>query len=170
MTMSIGADHNSGYANQEIFGAPYKGQAIDRFTVEGKGELAKFNQDSVAIWDTGILCGFAGILFMNVELYGKLLYAATGVSDFRDPDYLWLVGERINNLERMYNIQLGFGREDDAMPARIIQEPVPDGPSAGQIFEADALLEDYYRVRGWDLETGIPTSEKLSELGLTPTA
>ncbi|MGB4687314.1 MAG: aldehyde ferredoxin oxidoreductase C-terminal domain-containing protein, partial [Coprothermobacter proteolyticus] len=57
-------------------------------------------------------------------------------------------------------------REDDRMPERIVKEPLPYGPSAGQVFEEDALLDDYYAARGWDKETGLPTADKLRQLGL----
>ena len=43
---------------------------------------------------------------------------------------------------------------------------MPDGPSAGQVFEADRLLEDYYKARDWDPKTGIPNEAKLKALGL----
>jgi len=76
------------------------------------------------------------------------------------------VAERVFNLERMFNVREGFGRKDDVCPERFLKEPMPDGPSAGQIFEAEQLLEDYYRVRGWDSKTGIPSEAKLKELGL----
>ena len=165
ITMNIGADHCAGYAGQEIFGAPYKGKAVDRFAVEGKGEMTKWNQDDRVIWNLGIMCNFASG-YIDHELYGKLLSTATGRQEFADTDYLWLVGERVYNLERMFNIREGFGRKDDVFPERFLKEPMPDGPSAGQVFEADLLLEDYYKVRGWDLKTGIPTEEKLKELGL----
>ena len=107
---------------------------------------------------------------MTPELFGKLLTTATGVKDFADPDYLLQVGERIMNLERLFNVREGFGRKDDSFPKRFTDETLKEGPSAGQVFEADALLEDYYRHRGWDLKTGIPTEEKLSELGLNQLA
>ena len=165
LTLNIGADHCAGYAGQEIFGAPFKGKAVDRFAVEGKGEITKWNQDDRAIWNLGIMCNFA-TGYIDHELYGKLLSAATGQRDFADTGYLCLVGERAFNLERMFNIREGFSRKEDALPDRFLKEPMEDGPSAGQVFEAEPLLEDYYRVRGWDPETGIPTPEKLKELGL----
>ena len=111
------------------------------------------------------MCNFANG-YIDHELYGKLLSTATGQKEFADTDYLWLVGERVFNLERMFNIREGFGRKDDVFPERFLKEPMPDGPSAGQVFEAEQLLEDYYKVRGWDLKTGIPTNDKLKELGL----
>ncbi len=166
LTISLGADHNAGYGNQEIFNVPIP-RAVNRFDVEGKGELTKYNQDITAIMNTGILCNFVAHMGgIRLELFGKLLSAATSVADFTDPDYLWKVGERIINLERMFNMREGLGRKDDVFPKRMTEEPMPSGPSAGQIFEANLLLPDYYKVRGWDLETGIPSETKLKELGL----
>jgi len=166
LTISLGADHNAGYSNQEIFNIPVP-RAVDRFAIEGKGELAKYNQDITAMMNTGILCNFLVVMIgMTPELYTKLLSAATGVEDFADSDYLWKVGERIINLERMFNVREGMGRRDDVFPKRITNEPMPSGPSAGQVFEAEPLLADYYKARSWDIETGIPTEAKLSELGL----
>lgn len=166
MTLPIGADHNSGYSFQEVFGVRYKGQKIDRFAVEGKGELTKWNQDFTATQETGILCNFAGgYMRGNHQMFGKLLSTATGVKDFEDEAYLWKVGERIFNLEQMFNVREGFSRKDDVFPSRITKETLPAGPTAGKAFEADILLADYYKQRGWD-DNGIPTPAKLQELGL----
>lgn len=168
MTTAIGADHCSGYGIQEVFGQPYKGEKVDRFATQDKGEMTKFNQDLTAVQDSTILCVFPSLYYIRgTGLLGKLLAGATGIKDFTDGDYLMLVGERINNLERMFNVREGFGRKDDVMPRRITGETLPSGPSAGKVFEASTLLDDYYRARGWDLETGIPTSAKLNELGLS---
>lgn len=166
LTANIGADHNTGYALQEVFGIA-EPRAVDRFAVEGKGELTKWNQDITALLETGILCSFVPSMNMlPPETYGKLIASATGIKDFADPAYLWLVGERIFNLERMFNVREGFGRKDDVFPRRLTREPMPSGPSKGQVFEAGPLLDDYYRARGWDVTTGIPTRAKLDELGL----
>jgi len=166
LTASNGADHNAGYAAQELFGTPipYK---VDRFAIEGKAALTKWNQDIMAFTSTGIACGFpVQVGMVDAEIYSQLISAATGVKDFADPAYMWHVGERIFNLERMFNVREGFRRRDDAFPKRITEEPLPDGASAGQVFEAQPLLTEYYKERGWDPETGIPLPAKLNELGL----
>jgi aldehyde:ferredoxin oxidoreductase len=166
VTSNIGADHNSGYASQEVFGAPVPFE-VDRFDVARKGELTKWNQDLTAFLETGIICSFVPSWgAMAPELFGKLMAAATGIGEFGDPDYLWLAGERIFNLERMFNVREGFAPKDDALPARFSNETMPDGPSKGQTYEADALLKDYYAARGWNAMTGAPTADKLKELGL----
>jgi aldehyde:ferredoxin oxidoreductase len=161
ITASHGADHGTGFAHTEISGE------IDRVTVKDKGKLCKWFQDRTAFMESAILCEFISVYYgMDAEIYGRLLSAATGVRDFADPDYLWHVGERIFNLERMFIVRDGFGRKDDVFPTRITTEPIPSGPSSGQVFEEDLLLADYYQARGWDPETGIPTLAKLKELGL----
>jgi aldehyde:ferredoxin oxidoreductase len=125
------------------------------------------NQDNTAFLETGILCSFMPSMGMvSDEVYGKLLLGATGIKDFADTDYLWHVGEKILNLERMFNVREGLGKKEDSFPKRITDEPLAEGASAGQVFEAEQMLSDYYEVRGWDKKTGIPTKKKLNELGL----
>lgn len=166
MTANIGADHNSGYGCQEVFGSP-EPYPVDRFAVEKKGELTKWNQDMTAFLETAILCSFMPSMGMlSVETFGKLMSSAMGIPDLADPAFQWKLGERIFNLERLFNVREGFDSKDDAFPRRLTTEPVPEGPGKGQVFEADLLLKDYYRARGWDLQTGIPTEAKLRELGL----
>jgi aldehyde:ferredoxin oxidoreductase len=166
MTSNIGADHNTGYAPQELFGSPVP-KVVDRFGVEGKGELTKWNQDETAFLETGILCSFMPSMgLVSPETFGKLISSATGIKEFADVDYLWLVGERIFNLERMFNVREGLGAGDDVLPKRFTDEPMPSGPSAGQVFEAESLRKDYYKARGWDVKTGIPTRATLNRLGL----
>jgi aldehyde:ferredoxin oxidoreductase len=108
---------------------------------------------------------------LTLTVVSKLLYAATGIEEFRDPKYLWLVGERIFNLEKAINVREGIGtREYDTLPERILKEPVPRPPAKGQVFELDKLLDDYYGARGWDVKTGLPSRRKLEELGLRDVA
>lgn len=63
----------------------------------------------------------------------------------------------------------GFTRNDDRLPVRFMEEPVPDGPMKGSVITRETLerlKDDYYTYRGWDLKTGNPAPEKLTELGL----
>jgi aldehyde:ferredoxin oxidoreductase len=167
-TSTIGASHMTGYCTQELFGIP---EPADRFSVEGKGGLTKSVQDKTATYDSLIVCGFpAAFGWMSPEVYAQLLSAATGIEAFADVSYLIKTGERIYNMERAFNAREGFVRKDDFVPERFIKEPVANGPSKGQVFEMDVLLDDYYRARGWDLKTGTPTQKKLEELSLKSVA
>jgi aldehyde:ferredoxin oxidoreductase len=80
-------------------------------------------------------------------------------------DEFLLTGERIHNLKRMFSVQRGISRKDDILPSRILTQKLATGGTRGNIFHLGAMLNEYYSVRGWS-EEGIPTREKLMELGL----
>jgi aldehyde:ferredoxin oxidoreductase len=173
-TSFCGADHNRGYAFQEIFGIPIP-YAVDRFASEGKGRLTKWNQDvRTATSDCPTMCVF--LLDMAVAPFATrnttaLLEAVAGFAYL--PEDVERVGERINNLARAFNTREGFGRKEDTLPERIMKEPLLQGASKGQVLskeELDQMLDEYYMARGWNPETGTPTREKLLELGLVRAA
>jgi aldehyde:ferredoxin oxidoreductase len=164
-----GADHCRGYAYQEIFGIPIP-EPVDRLASKGKGKLAAWNQDTrCATTDCPTLCGF--ILDMSVPAtalkdIGDLVTAATGIAF--SPEDVQKVGERVNNIARLFNIREGFTRKDDTFPVRLMTEPLKAGGSAGAIIsqaDLDMMLDEYYAARGWD-KTGTPTAAKLKELEL----
>ena len=100
------------------------------------------------------------------EPYAAMLRAVTGWDV--SAEELERTGERIVNLERLFNVREGVRRGDDRLPWRVMHEPIPSGPSAGMYCppaELDAMLDEYYRLRGWDTH-GVPTPGRLSELGL----
>ncbi|MGB9880637.1 MAG: aldehyde ferredoxin oxidoreductase family protein [Anaerolineae bacterium] len=75
------------------------------------------------------------------------------------------LGERIFNLKRLLNGKLGLTTENDRLPKLLLQ-PLPGDAVETQVPDMDVLLPAYYRVRGWDPQTGMPTPAKLRELGL----
>ncbi len=80
------------------------------------------------------------------------------------------IGERIVNLERLFNVREGVRRAADVLPWKVMHEPIPDGPSAGMHCPPDelaAMLDSYYGLRGWDAD-GVPTAFRLDTLGLKP--
>ena len=96
-----------------------------------------------------------------------LMEALTGFS--YNPDEIVRVGERVNNLARAFNVREGFKRQHDILPKRLMEEPLAEGASKGAVIntkDLNTMLDEYYTVRNWNLETGTPTKEKLSELGL----
>jgi aldehyde:ferredoxin oxidoreductase len=168
-TAFTGADHNKGYAFQEIFGIPIP-EPVDRLAYEGKGRLCKWNQDArTALADSPTMCVFlmdmavADFMFENTA---NLMEAATGLT--YTPEEVHQVGERINNLARIFNIKAGFTRADDDLPERLKTEPIPDGPSKGELIsqkDLDFMLDEYYDARGWGRD-GVPTRAKLEQLRL----
>ncbi|MBW2030453.1 MAG: aldehyde ferredoxin oxidoreductase family protein [Deltaproteobacteria bacterium] len=169
-TAFTGADHNRGYAFQEIFGIPIP-YAVDRFVAEGKGKLTKWNQDvRMATADCPTMCVFLldmAVAHFALENTASLMEALTGLTF--SPEEIQTVGERINNLARAFNAREGFGRKEDTLPERLMQEALKGGASKGNRISKDELsrmLDEYYEARGWDVTTGIPTRRKLEELGL----
>jgi aldehyde:ferredoxin oxidoreductase len=85
---------------------------------------------------------------------------------------MFRIGERVTNLRRLFNCREGFTRADDRLPHRVMNEPIGEGPSKGQMVpeaELQAMLDDYYAERGWD-DDGRPTEEKLAELEIADLA
>ena len=79
-----------------------------------------------------------------------------------------MVGERIYTLERMMLVKGGISRQDDTLPKRYFNEPIPDGPARGEVIsheEFDKMLDEYYRLHGWE-KNGIPSKNALKRLGL----
>ncbi|MBI5603782.1 MAG: aldehyde ferredoxin oxidoreductase family protein [Deltaproteobacteria bacterium] len=123
-------------------------------------------ENALTMFDCMGACKFMGILLL-AEDFVELINAATGwnytVTDFRR------CGERNFNLMRLFCVREGITRESDTLPKRLMEEPLPDGPAAGEVISQETLerLKDaYYALRGWDGTTGIPTPEKMQELGL----
>lgn len=160
-TSNRGACHLRGnMLGPEILGIP---KLVDRFATRGKSGLLINLQHIAAVFDSVGLCKFAGFGF-GEEVVARLVSAAWGV-EVGSQDLL-LAGERIWNLERLWNVGAGFGRGDDTLPPRLLSEPVDSGPSAGRVVDLQPMLEEYYRARGWDAE-GRPSAAKVDALGLT---
>jgi len=160
-TCSRGADHQKGLVRREVFGKP---PPIDRFAIEGKAEEVKDVQDEMAFLDAmGLCCFLTRRDITGPSDYAKLVKCVTGI-EFTEQD-VWTLGERIFNLERLFNLREGFSRTDDTLPERFLTEPFREGSSAGHTVPIKQLLDDYYRVRSWDAN-GSPTEEILARLGL----
>jgi aldehyde:ferredoxin oxidoreductase len=159
-TSNTGACYASGYTViDEILGVHQK---MDPVVTEGKTSLVKLFQDVTAVIDSSGLCPFL-LLGVWVDDVLAMLEADTGAGYTEES--LLLAGERIWNLERLFNLSAGFSSKDDTLPQRMLQEPMPKGPARGQICKLDQMLPEYYRLRGWD-ENGVPTQKILAELGL----
>ncbi len=136
---------------------------IDRFANQGKSGIAAVHQDSAAVVDSIVLCKFTNMAVAE-EYFARLLTAITG-EEFNADD-LMRAGERIWNLERLYNLREGFTRADDTLPDRLLNEPVTDGPSKGYVSNLEPMLDEYFAFRSWNSE-GIPSESKLEELGIS---
>jgi len=113
-------------------------------------------------------CGLCSLIrgVIKIDELLPMLEAATGAG--YDKESLLLTGERIWNLERLFNLEAGLAKRDDSLPKRMLEEPMPEGPAKGQVAQLDLMLPEYYQVRGWNAD-GVPTQDKLIELGLETT-
>jgi aldehyde:ferredoxin oxidoreductase len=136
---------------------------LDPWTIDGKAGLVKNYQDTTAVMDSLGLCSWPlmGLKFKN---YVPLVNSCLGTS--YKADDLVAIGERIWNLERLFNLKAGFDKSHDTLPERLAMEPVLEGPGEGQVSRVDEMLLEYYYLRGWD-EEGIPRIETLQALGLS---
>jgi aldehyde:ferredoxin oxidoreductase len=167
-TSPIGASHmraDSPYF--ELLGVPVK---VDPQTWENKPQIIAKWQDVFSIFDAAGLCVFFSIRYLvepdlDIRPTGilELLNAATG-ADYTIEE-LEKAGERIVNAERLFLVKAGFSRKDDTLPPRITSEPMPEGPAKGMVCHLEPMLDIYYKLRNWTND-GIPSDEKLEELGL----
>jgi aldehyde:ferredoxin oxidoreductase len=159
-TSNRGACHLRGnMLGPELLGAP---KMLDRHAPSGKAGILIVMQHTNAVIDSIGMCKFVNFAIGD-DFFARLMTSITGY-DYEVQD-LQLTGERIWNLERLYNLQAGFTSEDDTLPPRFLNTPLQEGGSAGHVVHLDEMLAEYYRFRGWTVE-GIPTSKKLADLSL----
>lgn len=166
MTADRGGCHQRAFPIlYEVGGETWQGRSYERLALDGKAQLLAELQNKLAGLDTFTTCDFAryGI---TEEQYLDIFEGATGRRITMDE--LFVLGERIWNLTRLFNLKAGLAVADEDLPHRFKAEPLPDGPAAGHHFSDEdiaRLRADYYAVRGWD-EDGIPTPEKLAALSV----
>jgi len=135
---------------------------MDRTVTEGKANITMVFQNLTSAIDASGMCLFA-TFGLGADDLALLLSAATGES--YSVDAVMEIGDRIYNMERLFNFKAGLSGADDRLPERLLKNPIPAGPSKGMVSRLGDMLPEYYRLRGWD-ETGTPTPEKLKSLGL----
>jgi aldehyde:ferredoxin oxidoreductase len=143
----------------EILGHPV---FLDRFSTAGKAELVALFQDVSALVDSAVLCRFLQFA-LGISTFTEMLRVVTGL-DFSDEE-LMMIGRRIYTMERLFNSRAGFGRGDDTLPPRFFNEEFQTGSSRHRRVQLEAMLDDYYAVRGWDMN-GMPLPKTLADLGL----
>ncbi len=162
MTADIGAHHNRAWAiTYDV--------AVGEDVLDGKAEKAVELQHTRPLFDALGLCRLQWVeLEFDLEHYEEIFPLVTGM------EYSWeellKVSERVWNLVRCYQFRNipGFGRSWDQAPPRMLEEPIPSGPSKGKLLgreKAEELLDRYYSLRGWDSE-GRPSRDCLNALNL----
>lgn len=142
-------------------------ETVDPWDEKGKGESIKIIQDGLILPDILGVCKFHMYAGLTIDHMADMLTSLTG-RPIPGADLL-LVGERVANLQRLFNIREGFSRKDDMLPDRVKAIPsfgkYSDEPDCA-IQDYEGMLTEYYEARGWNPETGEPDESKLNELGL----
>ncbi len=170
---SRGGDFTSVYAVPEYrwdpeqgrqeFGAP---SSVDRLSTEGKGLLVKRAMAVSAVLDSLGLCKVAALSVVgdfSLKAEAELASALSGWSF--SPAELLSTGERVIDVERLFNLRHGADRSDDRLPAHFLRDGLPEEPNRGGTVQLEPMIQQFYAAMGWDQE-GRPTAEKLRELGL----
>jgi len=176
VTAARGADHLYAFPvldevgfDEDIkkrFGEEYLPEMADRLSPKYKGIMVKECEDFMVMVESVGLCKYG--TQMPPEFYYDDIALALKVHNGLNLTAIQLqeIGERIVNLNRLFNARFGITRKDDCLPDRLTKEKAPIGPSAGEVVELDLMLTEYYDVRGWNQETGLPLKETLKRLGL----
>jgi len=180
VTAARGADHlyafpvldEAGFDDEirERFGEEYLPEMAERLNPKYKGIMVKECEDFMVVVESLGLCKYGTQI--PPEFYYEDVALALKVHnglEFTRAD-LQIIGERIVNLNRLFNAKRGVTRADDNLPDRLTKEGAPLGPSKGEVVELDQMLDEYYMKRGWDNETGIPYASTLKRLGLVEEA
>jgi aldehyde:ferredoxin oxidoreductase len=159
-TSNRGACHLRGYmVSPEVLGIPVK---MEPQATEGKAAMLKAFQDLTAVVDSSGLCLFTTFAWGLADIQPQIQAACEG--DW-SPERLLLVGERIWNMEREFNLAAGLTGKDDCLPPRLMKEEAKTGPQKGAVSKLDVMLPEYYEVRGWTAE-GVPTAGTRARLGV----
>jgi aldehyde:ferredoxin oxidoreductase len=159
-TGNRGGCHVRGYTiSPEVLGVPVK---LDKDTTDGKAQLDITFQNLTAALDSSGACLFSTFGIGGDEL-ASMLSSLTGIA-YTTEEFM-KCGDRIYNLEKLWNLKAGLSSKDDALPERLLKEPIKSGPSKGSVSKLPQMLPEYYQLRGWD-KNGIPTDKKLKELNL----
>jgi aldehyde:ferredoxin oxidoreductase len=164
---SAPARHTQGnYATRPASGLEFP--PYDRKSAAGRGAANKIGSDLMHAISCAGLCQF-GYGFMNASALTDFINLTTGWNCSIED--LLKVGDRVASIRQAFNAREGISVADFKVPGRVAGNPPPEaGPTAGRSVDFNTLLKDYFTARGWDVETGIPTKNKLLELGLDDVA
>ncbi|MGQ4914976.1 MAG: aldehyde ferredoxin oxidoreductase family protein [Candidatus Asgardarchaeia archaeon] len=177
-TATRGADHLAALPNFELLGySPEKGvewfgspKAVDPYATEGKPRMVYWHENFGTAVDSAEMCKYTCFSAYAVKPEDLALFINYAVGWNLTGNDILRIGERIYNVERLFNLREGISKSEDRLPDRFTKEPLPEGPAKGQVVELDKMLSEYYKLRQWDWETGYPKLPKLKELGLVEDA
>jgi aldehyde:ferredoxin oxidoreductase len=140
---------------------------------KGKARAAVISEHMERVADNLGICKwlYGLFIFQDVDMAMNVFNLATG-KDWELEKILG-VSERVRNLERMFDVRQGLRRKDDSLPKKFFKEPLKSGPYKGEVMDEkkfEEMKDEYYEIRGWDKTSGVPSREKLEQLGLNDVA
>ena len=156
-TATPGANHSFGPTL-----TPESVELKDMLTHKDKARVVRREQNKYCLQDSMIFCGFSRFGMDNAQRL-KFTNAVTGWGYSNEESIN--IADRIYTLERLFNVREGFSKENDTLPWRCLNEPMPNGPAKGNIVPLERMLTEYYKERGWN-KNGIPKKETINKLGL----
>ncbi|MFQ5762392.1 MAG: aldehyde ferredoxin oxidoreductase family protein, partial [Candidatus Bathyarchaeia archaeon] len=178
-----GPDHLMSQTIAEFGASPEAIELIEKLTgdkkwatpyaTEYRPEIVRWHEDCYAITDALGFCSFATTLAYGVspKRMAEMFTAVTGFDI--DEETIMLAGRRIVTLERCFNLREGADRKLDDLPYRLMNEPAATGPAKGFMntpAELNPMLDKYYSLHEWDVETGRPYRKTVQKLGLSDVA
>jgi len=159
-----------GGSHHDIRPTAEKSGLVDRKVLKGKGGVAAEINHWLILGDSMLICHLGEPVWGPLRISDSMINALNAVTGW-ELDYKGArkLAEREWNMIRCFSAREGFTREDDQLPIRFMEEPVPEGPMQGSHIPRETLerlKDDYFTYRGWNLKTGNPTKQKLAELGL----
>ncbi len=149
---------------EEEFGAR---EAADRMATVGKGALVRYCMIVSTIIDSLGICKVPALTIAgnyDLEKETRLIRVLTGLDLTKER--LLYIGERIVNMEKLFNLRFGATSDLDTLPEKFLNEPIGEGPSTGAKVDLEPMVQDFYRIMGWD-ELGVPLPETLATLNLS---
>ena len=166
--------HNAPEWFQEVAKGQFGNEeAAIPLSYDGKAMSAIVSEHNDRVVDSMGVCTwpYSLFIFQTIERASQFFNLVTG-KDW-SMEQLLLAGERIRNLERMFDVRQGLTRSMDILPDKFFEKPLSKGKYEGAVLDREKfeqMKDEYYERRGWDKATGIPTRQKLTELGLEDVA
>ncbi|MHA2300851.1 MAG: aldehyde ferredoxin oxidoreductase family protein [Candidatus Thorarchaeota archaeon] len=125
-------------------------KAAMRMEEEGKAALVTYSEKIALLTDSMTMCKNIGLCMdvLNFENASAFLKAGIGI-DYTPKRLQKIMGDSVN-LQRKLNEKFGVVREDDTLPDRFVKEPLAKGPTKGSVVKIDKMVEEYYKLHGWE--------------------
>jgi len=125
--------------------------AAHRLSEDGKGALVNYAEHLGLLSDSMTICKNISCC-MDVVDFELAAEAYSGLSGHDvSAKELWETCSQVSQVEREFNLREGLSPEEDTLPARFIDRPIPDGPSQGTTVDIRRLVKDYYAEKGWEV-------------------